>query len=107
VELAVTGEPVGCGVFGGPPHQRIAPLDPDHMGAQLGNRQAEVAQTAEQVGDALARLRIEQLHRAAHQQAVDAHIDLGEIGGPEGHRHTELGQRVGKARRIGRMQAPA
>ena len=57
---------------------------------------AEVAQTAEQVGDALARLRVEQLHRAAHQQAVDAHIDLGEIGGPEGHRHPELGQRVGE-----------
>ncbi len=60
--------------------QRLATLHAHHLGAEARHRQAEVAQAAEQVGDALARARVEQLHRAPDQQSIDAHVHLGEVG---------------------------
>jgi len=104
VELAVRLEAVGTRVLARTRDQRLAALDADHGGAAARDRQAEVAQAAEQVGDALARPRIEQLHRAPDQQAVDVHVDLGEVGRPEVHAHVELGQGVGEPRAVLRLQ---
>ena len=60
-----------------------AALDADDVRAAPGDRQREVAEAAEEIGDALAGLRIEQRHRAAHQHAVDRRVDLRELGGRE------------------------
>ena len=82
-----------------PGDERLASLDPDHAGAAARDRQREIAQPAEEVGDALAGLRVEQLQRAAHEHAVDRGVDLREIRRREGHRDVEFGQRVGERRR--------
>ena len=70
------------------------PSKPITCAPRAAQRQREVAQAAEQVGDALARLRVEQAHRARHQHAVHRVVDLRELGRAEGDAHAELRQLV-------------
>ncbi len=96
MELGVPIETVAARVVACARHQRLAALDAHHRRATARDRQAEIAQPTEQVGDALARSRIEQLHGAPDQQAVDVDVHLGEVGRPEIQPHTELRQGVGQ-----------
>ena len=84
-------------------HQRVRALDAEDVRAEAGDRQREVAQPAEEVGDAFPGCRDEQRHRAAYQHAVHRMVHLREFGGAERHGHAELRQRVGE-RRAGRME---
>ena len=68
------------GVGHGARHQRGAAFHADDSRAAPGDGQGEITQAAKQVGDAFARLRVEQGNGAAHQQAVDDRVDLGEFG---------------------------
>src|SRR6266568_5024649 len=70
------------------------------------DRQSEITQPAEEVGDSLARLRIQKRQRPAHQQPVHRVVDLGEIGRTEGDPKPVFGQRVVQIRRIGRPEGP-
>ena len=74
--------------------QFCAALDAQHLGAAAGDGQGEVAQPAEQVGDAFARSRLQETQRAADQRAVHGDIDLGEVGRLERHHQAEFGQAV-------------
>ena len=71
-ERRALGKSVGGRVLLRAPHQRRAAFHADGVRAEARDRQREVAEAAEEVGDALARLRREQRHRAPHEHAVDA-----------------------------------
>ena len=105
--VARSGEAVVRGDLLGAPHERRAALDADGGGAAARDRQREVADPAEEVGDALAGPRIEQHHRAAHEHPVDRRIDLRELGRRVGEREVEFGQRVGERRRAPRRSGVA
>ena len=90
---------VRIGIRGRASHQFRAPLEAHRAGAAPRDRQREVADSAEHVGDALARLRVEQRERAPHQDPVHRVVDLREVGGAEADLEVELGQRVIKVRR--------
>jgi hypothetical protein len=77
-----------------PRHQFGAAFDAEDLGAVPGDWQGEVAETAEQVGDAFSRTRLEQAHGAPYQRAVECSVDLGELGRAEGHDQIEFGQAV-------------
>jgi hypothetical protein len=53
---------------------------------QARNGQSEVSQTAKQVGDSFAGLRLKQGHGAPDQHAIDTVVDLGELGRMEDSR---------------------
>ena len=81
-----------------------------HRTRMAGDRQREVAEPAEPVDHAFARLRLQQPQGPRHQRAVDVRIDLGEVGGPERHAHPELRQAIvqgvrGRLRLVERMGA--
>jgi hypothetical protein len=69
-DLELHGEPIRGRVFPRAFHQLCAALETDHLGAARGDRQREVADAAEEIGDALARLRVEQAQRARDEQPV-------------------------------------
>ena len=98
LEARVRAQAVGAGVVAGTLHQGRAALDAQHLARQRGQRQREVAQAAEPVDHAVARLHAQQPHRPLHQHAVDLRVDLREVGGLERHGHAELGQAVGQRR---------
>ncbi len=75
-------------------HQRLAAFHTQHRCGAGGQRQGEVAEAAKPVGNAFAGRRRQQPQRARNQRPVDAVVHLGEVGGPEGHAHAELGQGV-------------
>ena len=83
------------------------PSKPTTCAPARGDRQREVAEAAEEVRDALARLRVEQAHRARHQDAVHGVVHLGEIGRTEVQAQVELGQLIVELarRRTERMRA--
>ena len=76
--------------------QRLAAFHAHGLAALGGQRQREVAQATEQVGDAVGRLHFQQLQRARHHRAVDGVVDLGEVGRPIRHAQAELGHGVGQ-----------
>ena len=98
-KFRVAVQPVQCRVGLRLRHQRSSTLDADHLRAAPGDRQGEVAQAAEHVGDALVLFRRQERHRAAHQHAVDAVVDLGEIQRRKAQFDGELGQGIGQRRR--------
>src|SRR5207249_3795256 len=71
-----------------------AALEADDRGTAARNRQREIAEAAEEVRDALAGLRIEQLDGACHQLPVTGVVDLREIGRPKAQAHAEVGKRI-------------
>src|SRR5580765_3058964 len=73
-----------------------AALEPDYLGAARGEGQGEIPEAAEEIGDALAGLRVEQAHGARYEYPVDAVVHLGEVGRPEGEPQPEFGQPVVK-----------
>ena len=89
---------VARGVLPGAAHQRGAAFDADDRRAAARDRQAEVAEPAEEVGDTLARLRCEQAQCTADQHPVDRRIDLRELGRRVGEAEVELRQGVGERR---------
>ena len=101
LEPRSSGEAVARGVLAGAADQRGAALDADDAGATARDRQREVADPAEEVGDPFARLRIEQADRAADQHPIDRRVDLRELGRSVGIHEVELRQRVGQRSRVG------
>lgn len=83
--------------------QRLTAFDAHNLAGTCGHRQREIADTAEQVEQPIARLRVEQFQRARHQHPVDLVIDLREIRRLERHGDAELGQRV-RQRAIERIE---
>ena len=106
-DLELRDHGVGGGILAGALDQLAAAFEADHLRAAPGEGQREVAQAAEEVGDALAGRRIEQPHGARHQDPVHAMVDLGEIGGAESDAHAELRQVVVQlaARGVERLRA--
>ncbi len=98
-KLARAGESVGGGVLAGAPDQRRVAFDADDLGAAPGDRQREISQPAEKVGDALAGLRVEQRDGAPHQHTIHLGIHLREVARVELEAHVEIGQRIGESRR--------
>ena len=84
----------GDAILGGAAHERVAALDADDVGAATRDRQREVADAAEEVGDALAGARIEQRERAPDEDAVDRRIHLREVGRRVREDEVEFGERV-------------
>src|SRR5207247_2511081 len=76
----ICGEAVRRSDVRGSTHERLTPFDADDHRAAAGDRQCEVADPAEEVGDALARLRIEKRHSPVNQHPVSGRIDLRELG---------------------------
>ena len=74
-------EMVASGVFGGTLGQGRGAFDADYFGTAGGNRQAEVAEAAKQVGDAFSWLGLQQVQGAADHQRVGFGIDLGKVAG--------------------------
>ena len=70
--------------------QRLTAFDAHNLAGTCGHRQREIADTAEQVEQPIARLRVEQFQRARHQHPVDLVIDLREIRRLERHRDAVL-----------------
>ena len=85
-------------------HQSGAAFDAEHLRAAARYRQREVAQSAKEIRDALARLRIEQAHGVANHHAIQRAVHLGEFAGRERHGDAEFRQAVGKLRRVQRME---
>ena len=85
-------------------HQRLHPFHTDDLACARGQRQREIAQAAEEIHHPVLGPRVQHLHRAAQQLAVDAGIDLGEVGGAERNADAEFGQLVGQCRRA--IRAP-
>ena len=75
-------------------------LDADKLRSTTCNRQREVAEPAEQVGDALPRLRVEQRQRTSNQHAVDREIDLGKLGRRKKVLDVKIRQTIGKRTRV-------
>jgi hypothetical protein len=71
-------------------HQRRTALDTDDPRPAPRDWQAEVAQSAKEIGDRIAFRRLEQAYRAAHQHAIHRDIDLGEIGRLKLDAHAEI-----------------
>ena len=69
-------------------------------GSALCQRQREIAQPAEQIGDALVRLRVKITHRARHHNLVERQVDLGEIAQLKRHGQAKLRQPENQRRRI-------
>ncbi len=85
-------------------HQSGASFDAEHLRAVARDRQRKVAQAAEEICDALTRLRVEQAHGAADHHAIQRAVYLGEFARRERHGDAEFGQAVGKLWRIQRMK---
>ena len=93
-EADLVREPVVARILQRTRSQRRAPFDAQDFPRAGGNGQREIAQAAEQVGDALVGLRVEQGHGARYQRAVDLMVDLGEVGRLERHLDAEFRQVV-------------
>ena len=85
-------------------HQRLHPFHANDLACARGQRQREVAQAAEEIHHPMLGLRVQHLHRTTQQLAVDAGIDLREIGRAKRNADAELGQLVGQCRRA--IRAP-
>ena len=96
-DLELRHQAVRGGVLPRALDQQRAALEADHLRAARGDRQREVADAAEEIRDALARLRIEQPQRARNEHAVHRRVHLREIGGLERDLQAEFGQRVVEA----------
>ena len=90
------------GVQTRPRHQPGVPLHPDHraVAGRARQRQGEVAQPAEQVQHALARLHVQQVQRAGDHRLVQLGIDLDEIERAEQQFHVPLRQPERQLRRL-------
>lgn len=94
VELGAFGEVVEAGVLAGTLGERGRAFDADDLCAGGGDGEAEVAETAEKVGDAFAALGPQQLHGAGNEQGVGGGVDLGEVAGAVGEGEGVFGQAV-------------
>ena len=87
-------EPVGAGVLFGPRHHFSAALDPCDPGATAGDRQAEIAEAAEQVEYPVFGFEREQFSDQAHRPPVHGGVDLQEVQRMESQTQTEFRQMV-------------
>ena len=90
---------VGQRILAAALHQRLHPFHADDLACARGQRQREVAQAAEEIHHPMLGPRVQHLHRTTQQLAVDAGIDLGEIGRAKRNADAEFGQFVGQCRR--------
>ena len=90
----VAGQAVQFRILSGARHQRVAALDAQHLCAAARDGQREIPQSAEKIGDAFARLRIEQAHRPADHHPVHRAVHLGKFARRERHGDAELRQDV-------------
>ena len=95
---------VGQRILAATLHQRLHPFHADDLACTRGQRQREVAQPAEEVHHPVLGPRVQHLHRTTQQLAVDASIDLREIGRAKRNADAEFGQFVGQCR--GAIRAP-
>ena len=89
---------VGQRVLAATLHQRLHPFHADDLACACGQRQREVAQAAEEIHHPMLGPRVQHLHRTTQQLAVDAGIDLGEIGRAKRNADAEFGQLIGQCR---------
>ena len=80
-------------------HQRLHPFHADDLTCARSQRQREIAQAAKEIHYPVLGPRVQHLHRTAQQLAVDAGIDLGEVGRAERNADAEFGQFVSQCRR--------
>ena len=101
MEAGAFGEVVEAGVLAGTFGERGRAFDADDLCAGGGDGEAEVAETAEKVGDAFAGLGLQQLHGAGNEQGVGGGVDLGEIAGAVGEGEGVFGQAVAELGAVG------
>ena len=85
-------------VVTGSSDQRLGTFNAQHLPRLRGDGQSEVTQTAKPVDHAFVLLCVQQTQGTGHQNPVDEGVDLGEIGGPEGHGDAKVWQTVTELR---------
>ena len=103
-EAGACRQSVARGGLEGAVGQHLAAFHAHRLAALGRQRQREIAQTAEQVGDAVGGLHFQQGQRARHHRTVDRVVDLREIGGTVRHAQAEFRHGVGQCVGIGRLQ---
>ena len=97
-------EPVQFRILAGALHKPFVSLDAQHVCTTPCDGQGKISQPAKQVGDAFARLRIEQRDGAANEYAVYLVIDLREISRIKRKRQVEIGNVVAQLGSIDGMK---
>ena len=101
-EAAAVGKAVRGGICGGARHHLVHAFDAEHVCAAARQRQAEIAEAAEEIHDARTCFRPQGCQCKRYQAAVEGFVGLGEIVRRVREGEAVIGQLIGQRRRVRR-----